>query len=412
MRWLGLIWLELVGNIIFELFYVLLSPLFWLVVALVWWQNKRMLKQKSKFFHLPQEKAWKNTALSVAFGLLGGLLGSVLMLVLGVDVAKIGVEYLWILALILALINPRFVCFAYAGGILVILQALFGIFTLNGVQILALIGVLHFVEGVLVFFSGHLQAMPIYLKWHDGRIVGAFNMQNFWPIPLIALYLTDGMSGIPLADIVMMPEFWPLISDKIHGGFSLYMLATVLAALGYSDLAVTHSPKVKARKSAKHLLIYGLAMIGLAILALKSQAILILAAVAAPIWHELIIYFGKKSEEKGEPIYVQSELGIMILDVCANSPAKKAGLRCGDIIIAANEEMVQEYRLLSGGNWRIKREEKLFKVYMPVGDWGIIPVPNKYRSRYLYFGGNFALPKLFWKKVKKLGQKIKKNCLK
>lgn len=407
MRWLGLIWLELVGNIICQLFYVLLSPLFWLVVALVWWQNRRMLKQKSQFFHLPQEKAWKNTVLSVAFGLLGGLLGSVLMLILGVNVAEIGVEYLWIFALILALINPRLVCFAYAGGILVVLHTLFGIFDLDGVQILALIGVLHFVEGILVFLSGHLQAMPIYMKWHDGRIVGAFNMQNFWPIPLIALYITDGVSGIPPADIVMMPEFWPLISEKINGGFSLYMLASVLAALGYSDLAVTHSLKAKSRKSAKHLLVYGVAMIGLAMLALKSKIILILAAIAAPLWHELIIYYGKKSEEKGEPLYLQSELGIMILDVCANSSAKSAGLKSGDIIVAANGEAVQDYRLLSGGNWQIKRGELLFSVYMPVSDWGIIPVPNKYRSRYLYFGGNFALPKLLLGKIKKLGKRLR-----
>ena len=42
-----MIWLNLAGNILWQMVYMLFSPLFWLVVALVWWQNKRLSKQKS-----------------------------------------------------------------------------------------------------------------------------------------------------------------------------------------------------------------------------------------------------------------------------------------------------------------------------------------------------------------------------
>lgn len=45
-----MIWLNLAGNILWQMVYMLFSPLFWLVVALVWWQNKRLSKQKSSFF--------------------------------------------------------------------------------------------------------------------------------------------------------------------------------------------------------------------------------------------------------------------------------------------------------------------------------------------------------------------------
>ena len=54
-----MIWLNLAGNILWQMVYMLFSPLFWLVVALVWWQNKRLSKQKSSFFHLPAEKVGK-----------------------------------------------------------------------------------------------------------------------------------------------------------------------------------------------------------------------------------------------------------------------------------------------------------------------------------------------------------------
>ena len=101
---------------------------------------------------------------------------------------------------------------------------------------------------MLVYLSGHLQAVPIYIKWRDGRIVGAFNMQNFWPLPLIALYV-EGAALAGTEPLIMMPAWWPLLPSAFGKGFTLYMLAAVLAALGYSDLAVTHSVRQKTKSA-------------------------------------------------------------------------------------------------------------------------------------------------------------------
>lgn len=402
-----LIWLELVTNIICQMGYMLVSPLFWLVVAVVWWQNKRLSKQKSRFFHLPEEKVWKKTAISVALGIFGGFIAGIMLLVLGINIAEIGIDYLWILAIVLALINPRFVCFAYSGGILAAVNALFGVPALAGAQVLALIGVLHFVEGILVCLSGHLQAMPVYIKWRDGRIVGAFNMQNFWPIPLIALYLDKGTLPY-FEEIIMMPEWWPLIPSMIKGGFTIYMLVAVLAALGYSDLAVTQPIRNKTKKAAGQLIFYGIGLIILAFLSERSRIIAFLAALAAPLGHELIIYLGKKAEKKGEPLFVECACGIRVLDVLEGYAAKKAGLKSGDIILQANGSEMHDYAELSGGNWLLKRNNERMRIWMPAHEeWGIIPVPRAERGSYLYFGGNFILLKLFREKAKKLKKKLK-----
>lgn len=386
---------------------MLLSPFFWLIVAIVWWQNKRLSKQKSRFFHLPEEKVWKKTLVSVTAGIFGGIIASMLMLILGVNVADIGIDYLWILALILALINPRFVCFAYSGGILAAINALFGVPFLSGAQVLALIGVLHFVEGVLVYLTGHRQAMPVYIKWHDGRIVGAFNMQSFWPIPLIALYLNQD-SLLNFGEIIAMPDWWPLLPTYLHGGFTLYMLAGVLAALGYSDLAATEPIRVKTKRAAWQLLVYGMVMIELAFVSTKSSVIAFLAALAAPLGHELIINLGQRSEKRGEPIFVESPEGIRVLDVLENFPADKVGIKTDDIILSANGVIVHNYAELSGGAWLVKRRNKHFNVWMPASEeWGIIPVPRFERGSYLYFGGNFILLKLGREKIEKLKKKLK-----
>ena len=49
---------------------------------------------------------------SSLLGLLGGTLGSILLVFLGVDLAGIGIGQLWLMAILLMLIKPRFLCFA------------------------------------------------------------------------------------------------------------------------------------------------------------------------------------------------------------------------------------------------------------------------------------------------------------
>lgn len=183
-----------------------------------------------------------------------------------------------------------------------------------------------------------------------------------------------------------------------------------MAALGYSDLAVTHSVRQKTKSAAKNLLIYGAVMIILAFLGAQNQIMLFLAGLAAPLGHELIIYFDKKAEENGEPIFTESSEGVRILDVLENSPARKAGIASGDIIMSLNEASVRDISELTGGYWRIKRGENYFQAWLPADNWGIIPVPRVHRGKYVYFGGNFELLKLLWRKVKKIFSKIKNVC--
>ena len=402
-----MLWVNLFLSILSQMGYLLLSPLFWAVVVLIWWQNSRLAKQKSNFFHLPKEKVWRKTLQSVGFGLLGGIIGSMLMLFLGLDIGSIGIEYLWIIALILALINPRFICFAYSGGILIAANALVGFPALNAPQLLALIGVLHFVEGTLVYFAGHLQAMPIYVKWHDGRIIGGFNMQNFWPLPLIALMLQEGGGNNAF---MAMPDWWPILSNaNLASENIMYLLVAVIAALGYSDLALVHEVRWKAKKSAKYLLIYGAVIILLAVSMEQGHWWNAIIALAAPLGHELIIHLGQRMEKNGEPLYLQPQQGVMVLDVLEGLPAQKMGVKPHDIIIAVNGKEINNYRellffsegyndlLLKRGN-----EFRRWKINSHADKWGIIPVPNTGGGRYLYFGGNFHLLKVLRRKIKRI----------
>src|SRR5690606_41661119 len=93
-----------------------------------------------------------------------------------------GVGYARLVAIALMMVHPRFICSAYAGGILSVTHLLFGWPGLSVPAIMALVAVLHLVESLLILLHGPTGATPVYVRRPDGRVVGGFTMQKFWPI--------------------------------------------------------------------------------------------------------------------------------------------------------------------------------------------------------------------------------------
>jgi len=315
----------------------LLHPMFWLFVALIYFQYRRLEMLKEGIFGVPSRSAWGPTVQALLFGVVGGLFGSVLMLLFGVTLSGSGIIFLLPLALVLMLINPRFLCFAYAGGLLAASSLLLGFPQLQIPQLMGLVAILHMIESSLIFLSGHLGAVPIYTRNRRGQVVGAFNLQKFWPIPVIALLVQP----LPLhgaATGLSMLEWWPLLrpyglEDPVN---LLFIPMAVAAALGYSELAITCRPRERTRKSAIQLAAYSVVLLLLSWMASKWPGAIWFPVLFAPLGHELIILAGQKMELEGDPLFIQPERGVMVLDVLPGSPASNLGLATGDIVFSVN----------------------------------------------------------------------------
>ncbi|HBT47852.1 MAG TPA: PDZ domain-containing protein [Peptococcaceae bacterium] len=316
---------------------LLINPLFWLLVLLVGYQYRRVARLKQELFGAGGEPVWQYTLVATFHGLLGGLGGSFVMVLVGVSLSDIGIGYLWGVALFLMLFSPRFLCFSYAGGIISLVSLLSGWPRVDVPHLLGLVAVLHMVEAVLIRISGHMGAVPVYTE-HRGQVVGAFNMQKFWPIPIAALALVSLPPWLEVGGVVPMPDWWPLIRPEAMPDpeDALFVILPVAAGLGYGDVAVTTSPEQKSRVSARHLAVYSLLLLGLAIAASYFRPLVWVAALFAPLGHEWTIWLGRRVEEKGQPFYVFTEGGARILDVTKNSAAARLGLRSGDIILEVN----------------------------------------------------------------------------
>jgi len=82
-------------------------------------------------------------------------------------------------------------------------------------------------------------------------------------------------------------------------------------------------------------LAYSGVLLFLAVIGNRSVAWQWLAALFSPLGHELVIWLGRRSEERGDPLFAASQ-GAVVLGVFPDSPAAEMGLRPGDAIRRIN----------------------------------------------------------------------------
>lgn len=328
-------WQDILQLVIRGVIAVYGEPMFWLVVVLIAYQYWQTQKGQKRMFGVETFSVGQQVTIAVTLGSLGGIIGSFLLTLLGVNINHLGFSYIWPVAILLMAINMRYLCFAYAGGLVALSKVLFGWPNVDVPQVLVLVAILHVIESILIVMSGRYGSMPAILRRRDGQMVGAFNLQNFWPLPLLV------MSAIAVPDakvppsVLNMPDWWPLLPAALapEGHQWMYSMIPVVAALGYTDLAIASSPQRRRCKSAIYLGTYSILLLALALLSVHYQWLQLIAALASPLGHELLIQLDSKRELEGIPRYVPSPQGIMILDTVIDSPAYKAGLKPGDILL-------------------------------------------------------------------------------
>lgn len=385
------------------------------VLLLVNLQYKRMAQNSQRLLDLPPEPVWPITLMATFFGVIGGFLGSYLLIIVGISVFEVGIMYLWVAAIGLMLIQQRFLCFAYAGGLIALSNIIFGFPRISIPHVMGLVAILHLVEALLIFFSGHLNAFPIYVRTPSGQLAGGFNLQKFWPLPMAALTVWILPNDEVLRNAVDMPQWWPLIKTELYRGVEgvAYTIMPFVVALGYGDIAIIESPKRKTRRAALELGLYSMVLLILAVYAGREPMLALLPALFGPLGHEFLIHLGQRREMGGTPIYKAPERGIMILHLLGNSPLKKLGLKGGDILLTLegvevnDEYQVRGILLEAGKNLEIeylsgpRRKYHKSVLQRDEGETlGFVPVPQWYENSYVEVRGSFSLLSRWWKRWK------------
>ena len=390
---------------------------FWFIVLIVGYQYWQLRKSQIKLFGVAESSLPHQVGWSLLYGTAGGLFGSLLATIVGLSINDSGLNYVWPVALGLMFFNMRFLCFAYAGGIVALSSLVFGWPTVNVPQLLGLVAILHFTESMLIAISGRYSAAPLIIKTKSGQLAGAFSLQNFWPLPLVLMAATAIPSG-EIASGIGMPDWWPLFpagADLPAGSEWLYVLLPVVGVLGYTDIAVQSLPAERRKFSAIHLAIYSALLLGLSFMGTKYLFFQFAAALVSPLGHELLIQYDNHQEVEGAPRLVPSAYGLMVLDSVSHSPARTIGIRPGDIMLQFDKievnsryELVEALRFIPE-SFMVMIERAGQRLSLPAkfenGErrFGVILVPDGSEPFYMSLSSQrFGLWDWLWEKYQKL----------
>ncbi|WP_170220270.1 PDZ domain-containing protein [Paenibacillus anaericanus] len=320
-----------------------LQPFYYISIILIMLMYRRQFLLERKLFHVRLQSWLGQTWRTVIGGLLAGIGVSVVFAFVGMTLTMEGIICIWAVTLVLLLIRVRYLCLAYSVGLLGVAQFILNLFPsfegaqwigeivrivreLNMPVLLCLVAIVHLAEGLLIRWQGAKSAGPLFFEGKRGRMVGGYQMQNLWAIPLF-MFIPAQTAG----DIL---PWAPLFGgDAWQGGFSVLALPIMI---GFSEMTTGLLPETKSRITSGRILGYGLIILVLAILSAWWNPLILLTALVAIILHEGLTWLSRIEEQQHSPLFVNPKGGLKVLAVLPGSPAEELGIIIGETIIKVN----------------------------------------------------------------------------
>jgi hypothetical protein len=317
------------------IFMSIINTGFLLIVFILFLMYKRTANLERGI--LGQEKMQLSNRIirSIIMGTIGGAMVTFVIIALGISIELTGFFYLFILAVILMSINPRYLCFSYSGGLICLSSLIFGVPRIDVTGIMAIVAILHLTESFLMFMDGSYGSSPVFMESQGHGVIGGHLMQRFWPIPFVILTVTTGTGDS--SGTISMPSWWPILHPAIENMENMiFAMSPIVAILGYGDMALSGIPKEKVKTSALRLFVYSVILLGLAIVSSYLYIFKFIAAIFAPLAHELLIIYSNREEKSKKPLFAAGDYGVRVLDVVIGGIAYHMGMKPGDLIISVN----------------------------------------------------------------------------
>lgn len=349
--------MEIFKEVAKQIPFMFVHPMLYVGLLLMILQYKRQIALERKLFSSRLHSLSYEVIHSVGYGLIGGLIASGLLIGLGVVFRPDEMWLIWMISLILSLFHVRFLCLSYATGILGFFAGIFQwvdfpnipwlvpfIDIINQIHIpslIAIVAILHLVEAILIRLKSGEQATPLFVETKRGKLIGGYQIQSFWLLPLFLIISV----GDPSQGSIISSGWWPLI-----GGAAGLSILPVPVMIGYSDLTTVLTTEEKSRMVSNYLMVYSLILLGMAFIAEYWLPFQIIAALFAALAHEGIRWIGKRKEKKGSSLYVHPpEQGLKVLAVIPGSLAERMGIKPGEVIQKVNGMTVHNRRELYDG---------------------------------------------------------------
>lgn len=314
--------------------------LFLVAVLLVYLQYRRVEAKEAELYGLAKHSPLEQTFYSLVVGVFGGALGSAVLSLTGVGLVNVpgtasALLYLWPVSVVLGAINSRHFCFAYSGAVVSLVYLVTGWPKIDVPSVMGLVAVLHMVEALLIWINGATCATPLSISGRMDEAVPGFMIQRFWPVPLV-LPIFTAVTGSP-ADT---PLWWPLLrpDEFLNNAVSFgWQFVPFVVTMGYSDLAITAPPEVRAKQSSAVMFGFSTVLLALAMGAGFWRPLMWVAALFSAFGHEAMAVWSGRVQLLGMPYLKRPAKGVGVLDVLPGSAALAAGLGSGSVILTVDD---------------------------------------------------------------------------
>ena len=314
-------------------------------VLLVYMQYRHVEAKEAELYGIAKHSPLEQTFYSLIVGVLGGAAGSAVLSLAGVGLVNVpgtasALLYLWPVSVLLGALNSRHFCFAYSGALVSLIYLIFGWPRIDVPSLMGLVAVLHMVEALLIWLNGATCATPLSIGGRMDEAVPGFMIQRFWPVPLV-LPLFTAVSASP-ADT---PMWWPLLRpDQLlnHAVDFGWQFVPFVVTMGYSDLAITAPPEVRAKQSSAVMFGFSAVLLALAMGAGLWRPLMWLAVAFSAFGHEAMAVWSGRVQLLGVPYLKRPAKGVGVLDVLPASPALAAGLGPGSVILTVDDQEVHD----------------------------------------------------------------------
>jgi hypothetical protein len=331
------------------------SPFYYVAVLFIALHLRKQTAMERKLFSVKLHTWWDEWWRILGWGAAVGAVVSIAFLFIGASLSPASLIWLWAIALLLSLFRVRYFCFAYSAGVLGLLQAVVGYagidpsaaaggmaMLLDTLQeahmpsVFALVGVLHLAEAALVWKTAGRLAVPLFLEGKRGKPVGGYQLQGFWPVPLLMLVPFGAAAGGVAGALP-----WP----TLFGGSawsSGWAAVAFPVLIGYQSVSITRLPQAKARQSAVRIAAFGLLVLaaGIVVYFAPYGWATAVAALLCFGLHEGITMLERRSEEIERPYFIHDDRGLKVLAVLPGSSAAELGIEPGHTIRKVNGQRV------------------------------------------------------------------------
>lgn len=350
--------MNIVMNTLIALSRTILTPSYVLILIVVgiifYGRNRKTTLMQKMIIGDSFKSPFELTLSQLLLGMLAGMLGSVLLSCFGVVFKDDSAIFLlFVMSMFLMLMKSRFICFSYSGALLGIVSLFIGSAASRGIDVsnisyfevdvnmlMALIAVLHIVEGILVLLDGKSGVIPVFTN-RDNKIIGGFAFKRYWLLPIAMLFMLSNQDFM-YGPQISIPQVWSFIKnnsftilkDSVIGFGAFYGI------IGYSAYTFTKTKNEKIASSGISIISYGSILLILSALLKNNIFEQLLLCILAPVMHEIMLRFQMYMEVSGKPKYMNDDEGMMVLEVAPNSPAYEMGIKSGDILVELNDTKI------------------------------------------------------------------------